>query len=63
MSLPILNLALLEAAKCSPKAVSLFRIIQRIFRIFAVSLNRWQILRENLHYLNSELLPDTSLEC
>jgi hypothetical protein len=56
------NLALGDAAKCISEAISFFGIIQRIYMIFTVSPNRWQVLRANVPYLPPKTLSATRWE-
>ena len=57
-----LNLMLGDMAKCCPKAMTFFGIIQRIYTIFSNSVKRWEILKAHVS-LNVKPLSETRWEC
>lgn len=46
-----LNLVLCDAAKSSTNSVTLFGVLERLYTLFSVSVNRWQLLVDHLKNL------------
>ncbi|XP_076919492.1 uncharacterized protein LOC143580305 [Bidens hawaiensis] len=57
-----LNLALCDMANTITKSSEFFGTIQRIYTIFANSINRWQVLKENVKGLTLKSLSTTRWE-
>jgi len=43
-----LNLVLCDMTNLSPKAISLFRVLQHIYSLFVSSTKRWKISQDNV---------------
>ncbi|KAK1424794.1 hypothetical protein QVD17_20132 [Tagetes erecta] len=57
-----LNLTLCDMANCSDKEKKFFGLIQRIYTIFANSINRWEILKDNVKTWSLKPLSQTRWE-
>lgn len=57
-----LNLIICDAAKCTPKAMTFFGEVQRIYVIFSASTKRWDILKKNVPNLTVKKSCDTRWE-
>ncbi|XP_024626895.1 zinc finger MYM-type protein 1-like [Medicago truncatula] len=57
-----LNLALCDMANSCTKAKDFFGVVQRIYTIFANSIKRWQILKDNVKGLTPKSLSSTRWE-
>ncbi|XP_068108911.1 zinc finger MYM-type protein 1-like [Hyperolius riggenbachi] len=58
-----LNLVLGDMAKCNSQAVTFFGVIQRIYKCFAGSTERWKILEEAVPFMTTKSLSETRWEC
>ncbi|GJQ79354.1 hypothetical protein Trydic_g16215 [Trypoxylus dichotomus] len=54
-----LNLLIWDAAKCSPKAITFFGIVQRIYVVVSASTKRWDILKKHVPVLTFKKSCDT----
>ncbi|KAF0701149.1 zinc finger MYM-type protein 1-like [Aphis craccivora] len=50
-------------AKCVPQAMTFFGVVQRLYTIFSVSTERWEILNKHLHGLTLKSICETRWEC
>jgi hypothetical protein len=57
-----LNLVLCNAAKSSVKSVNLFGVLGRLYSLFAVSVNRWNLLTDQVKYFTLKRISDTRWE-
>lgn len=57
-----LNLLICDAAKSTPKAVTFFGIVGRLFALFSSSTQRWDILLKHVPSLTLKKLSDTRWE-
>ncbi|GJQ69460.1 hypothetical protein Trydic_g6568 [Trypoxylus dichotomus] len=57
-----LNLLICDAGKCSPKAITFFGIVQRIYVAFSASTKRWNILKKHVPDLTVKKSCDTRWE-
>ncbi|KAL5577798.1 hypothetical protein UlMin_019497 [Ulmus minor] len=57
-----LNLVLCDITTSSPKAVSFFGVLQRIYSLFSSLPKRWQMLQNNIYNLTVKSLPQTFWE-
>ncbi|KAL2971791.1 hypothetical protein AAZX31_15G217000 [Glycine max] len=57
-----LNLVLCDMASSSPRAISFFGVLQRIYSLFASSTKRWKILQDNVSKFFVKSLSQTHWE-
>ncbi|KAL5161099.1 Zinc finger MYM-type protein 1 [Glycine soja] len=57
-----LNLVLCDMASLSPRAISFFGVLQRIYFLFASSTKRWKILQDNVSKFSVKSLSQTRWE-
>ncbi|KAL5128595.1 Zinc finger MYM-type protein 1 [Glycine soja] len=57
-----LNLVLCDMASSSPRAISFFGVLQRIYSLFASSTKRWKILQDNVSKFSVKSLSQTRWE-
>jgi hypothetical protein len=57
-----LNLVLCDATKSSVKSVTLFDVLGRLYSLFAVSVNRWKILTNQVKSFTLKRLSHTRWE-
>ena len=57
-----LNLVLCDMASSSPRAISFFGVLQRIYSLFASSTKRWKILQDNVSKFYVKSLSQTRWE-
>lgn len=58
-----LNLLLGDLNKCSTKAISFFGVVQRIYSLFSLSTDRWDILKKYCNLYTLKPLSGTRWEC
>ncbi|XP_050532688.1 uncharacterized protein LOC126900793 [Daktulosphaira vitifoliae] len=58
-----LNILLGDIVNCIPRAITFFRVIQRLNTLFSASTECWEILEKHLKCLTLEQLSDTRWEC
>lgn len=58
-----LNLTLGDMAKCCPKAMSFFGIVQQLYTLFAGCPKQWEILKVKVPDLTIKPLSETRWEC
>lgn len=57
-----LNLLICDAAKCSPKAMTFFGVVQRVYIVFSASTKRWDVLKKHVPNLTVKKSCDTRWE-
>lgn len=57
-----LNLLICDAAKCSPKAMTFFGVVQRVYEVFSASTKRWNVLKKHVPDLTVKKSCDTRWE-